>query len=125
MLFRSPGTPIGTPFNLGNMAPVGAKNNTNPTSPLGNQVGSGIGGISKVASQDFSNINPNQLAAPLPNYTGIGAAPTFWDRTKQKVLSVVNYFNPNPLPPTPKANWVPGISRRNRERAEERRMMRD
>lgn len=115
--FSTPGTQVGNGFNLGS---AGTKNNPNVGAPAGNQVGNGIGG-SIGASQDFSNIDPKQLAAPLPQFPGIGGSPTFWDRTKQKVLSIFGATNSTtPSGTVPKPNWVPGISRRNRDRHENR-----
>lgn len=118
--FTTSGTPVGSSFNLAGVSPVGAKTTSAMGAPFG-QVGSGVGGVAPVASQDFRNIDPKQLAAPMPVYPGIGTTPTLWDRAKQKTLAVVNYFNPFTPPTVPRPNWVPGISRRNRERGMERR----
>jgi hypothetical protein len=119
--FGTSGTPIGKPFNLGNNAPVGQNMKPAAGQQVGNQVGSGVGAIPQMNSQDFKNIDKSRLAAPLPSFPGIGGGPTFWDRTKQKVMSVFTVFKPSSQTPAPKPNWVPGISRRNRERAQERR----
>lgn len=120
--FTTPGTPVGTPLPIGNAGdpsarPVGA--------PVGGQVGSAPGGIMQSTSQDFSKIDKSMLSAPLPNYPGIGAKPTLWDRTKQQMIAAFNYVNPFYEAPKPRPPWVPGISRRNRERAEERMWQRD
>lgn len=115
--FTNPGTPVGTPLAIGNVGAPSAK----PVAPtVGGQVGSAPGGIMDSTSQDFSKIDPKRLAAPLPSYPGIGGQPTLWDRTKQQVIAAVNYINPFYEAPQPRPPWVPGISRRNRERAEQR-----
>jgi len=120
--FTTPGTPVGTPLSLGN---AGAPNAKPVGSPAGAQVGSAPGGVPQSTSQDFSKIDKSRLAAPLPNYPGIGGEPTLWDRTMQRVVAAVHYINPFSTTTQPRPNWVPGISRRNRERSEERMFRRD
>lgn len=120
--FGVPGTPVGTPLGV---KTVGTDPGSAVGSPVGSQVGSAPGGIMPSLSPDFSKIDPKMLSAPLPVYPGIGSKPTLWNRLTEPIIRVFSYINPFQEAPVARPPWVPGISRRNRERAEQRALRLD
>jgi hypothetical protein len=66
-----------------------------------------------------TNLNPNLVAAPIPS---IGDQSLF-DKLTAKLKSVVGMATPTPVNQRP--TYFPSLSRRNKERAEERMWRRD
>jgi hypothetical protein len=76
--------------------------NTAPTDLTGSLPGQTI---------DLSNV-----VGPLPDSFKLPTEPTAWQKFVEKYGASLGFTKPEPKAP----NWTPGISRRNRERAQER-----
>jgi hypothetical protein len=114
-----PGTPVGTP----SVQPVGTRLPSvgNPLPKVG-QPPTGYNGAKPGTTADspfgqgnWPSIDPNLVVAPYP--TPKLNSDNFWDKLYQRWL--VLFTDDNKDKPT----WVPGISRRNRERREKEQMM--
>ena len=104
-----PGTTVGTP----SVQPVGSR-----LPAVGTKVGTPPTGYPKGAATPFTGdgwpkVDPKQVIAPYP--TPQAAPDSFWDKLYKRWLTLF------PDDKAPKPTYTPGIARRNRERAEERR----
>jgi hypothetical protein len=105
-----PGRAVGTPL----LMPVGQ---SLPTP--GQPVGTGPNGIPAALSPfgPSPNGQPFDLKNVIAPYPGMPKPPpSFWDRLEERWMKLFESDKPA-VRPTP---WVPGISRRDRERKEER-----
>jgi hypothetical protein len=105
--YEMPGTAVGKP----SVQPVG--------SPVGSRlpdVGTrlppavGAGGTTSPFGGTWPTVDPKQVVAPYP--TQPSPASDFWDKLQQRWATM---FDP---PKPPQSNWIPGLSRRARERRE-------
>lgn len=110
-----PGTPVGKPI----VVPVGIPI-PRAAPAAGERVGTGPGGLPPALSPQQPQMPGQQIdlknvIAPYPQQPT--PEPTFWEKLEERWFSLFKSSNPTVPPP----NWTPGIGRRNRERAEERR----
>lgn len=105
--FEMPGTTVGRP----SVQPVGTQVGTR-LPDVGTKLGSAVGGYG--ANSPFGGqwptVNPDQVVAPYPQQPGPAA--DFWDKLAQRWAAA---FDP---PKPPETKWVPGSTRRARERRE-------
>jgi hypothetical protein len=119
-----PGQVIGTPLNLN---PVGTPvNKAVPSradlkkleSPLSRPYDPG----NPLGVFKGTNLDPKMVVAPVAAMHDL-QSPNLLDKLYQKInTSVASFFSPSPAP---RPTYTPGISRRNRERAENRMWRRD
>lgn len=121
-----PGQAVGTPLNLN---PVGTPVNRavpsrNDLKKVGSPLSRPYDPTKPLDVFKGTNLDPKAVVAPIAGYPGTAAGdPNLLDRLYQKLnASVTSFFRPSqPDRPT----YTPGISRRNRERAESRLWRRD
>ncbi len=106
-----PGAVVGSGMTI---SPVGSKNLPGVGSPVGGQVGNGVSPPNMLGVNP-ATVDPKLLAAPLPTQTATGQS-----LVARALAGVTSLFAPKPAGTVARPPWVPGISRRNRERAEQR-----
>jgi hypothetical protein len=105
--FEMPGTAVGRP----SVQPVGSPVGTRlPT--VGTQTPPAVGpsSIRNPFAGNWPNVDPSQVVAPFPTQQGPTA--DFWDKLLERWGAL---FDP---PKPPQTTWVPGTTRRARERRE-------
>lgn len=109
-----PGTNVGTT----SLKPVGSQfPNTLPK--IGNPIGTAPGTqpfSSPASTLPGGNFDPKSVVGPLPPSTFAPKDETAWDKFVKRFGDSLGFIAPQPKSPV----WVPGLARRNRERAEER-----
>jgi hypothetical protein len=106
--YEMPGTSVGRP----SVKPVGSPVGTR-LPDVGTKLGSAVGGYgpnSPFGGQWPTGIDPNQVVAPYPQQPSPAA--DFWDKLQQRWAAI---FDP---PKPPETKWIPGTTRRARERRE-------
>lgn len=115
--YAMPGVPVGKPL----LQPVGTQLPA-AGQPVGNRVGKAPGDmpfIPDTINQMPGQVDLSNVIAPLPETMMAPPDPSLWDKFVAKFGASIGFVAPEPPSPT----WIPGISRRNRERARERWMM--
>lgn len=112
--FEMPGTPVGKPSVSTVGSPVGTRLPT-----VGTKVPQAT--ASNPFTGNWPSVDPTQVVAPFPGMKKDSL--DFWDRLNERWAALFT-------PPPPQSNFVPGLSRRARERreklqVEQERRMRD
>lgn len=112
-----PGQVVSTSFNLPSVASPIPKATTPAGNPVGNPLMRPYDPSKPYDVFKGTNIDPKSVLAPVSGYPGLQTQqPDLLDRLYDKLSSVTRFFRPTS--PTPPPTYVPGITRRNRERRE-------
>ena len=105
--YEMPGSAVGRP----SVQPVGSPVGTR-LPDVGTKLGSAVGGYGPNSpfGGQWPTVDPNQVVAPYPQQPGPAA--DFWDKLAQRWAAS---FDP---PKPPETKWIPGTTRRARERRE-------
>jgi len=105
--FEMPGTTVGRP----SLQPVGSPVGDRLPS-VGSKLPASVGGgaASNPFNGNWPTVDPKMVVAPFPQPPSPAA--DFWDNLQQRWAT---FFAP---PAPPKSGWIPGLSRRARERRE-------
>lgn len=111
---QMPGLDVGKPLlmNVGTVFPKAVP-------AAGERVGKApgqIGQVSPLASLPGAGLDINSVVGPLPPGTFAPAEKTLWNRFVDEFGTTLGLVRPEPRSPV----WTPGISRRNREREQEK-----
>lgn len=128
-----PGQVVGTTFSL---SPVGSPAAPKVGAPVGGKPGGGAGGLMSRPYDPYrpldvfkgpdgkgTGLDPKAVVATVSPFSSTNPQPDLIDKLYEKLNRVTRFFHPVPEVPPP--TYTPGISRRNRERAEARMWRRD
>ena len=111
--FQMPGTTVGTQL----LRPVGTqipKAAPAAGSPVGSTPGATLP-TDLTGTLPGQAINKAAVVGPLPDsFDMLPTEPSLWDKFVAKFGASLGFISPEPRAP----NWTPGLSRRNRERAQ-------
>jgi hypothetical protein len=122
--FTVPGQPVGTAFNLPNVGNRIPKAAPPAAMPIGTPHILPYDPARHLDVFKGTNIDPNSVVGPVSGFPGIATQqPNLLERIYTKIATFTGFYKPTL--PNPVTTYTPGITRRNRERADDRMWRRD